>query len=154
LGKVVEIAFQLRRQLTAHARDVARRQTRLRQRELHQLKRLVGIARESLKMARYRVAIGAEANVDRQFVNGAMKAARIIGAGAFIEHAGQQRCKTGLVGGVLRGAAANGEFQRDERHGVAFDKPGDNAAGRDDPLHMFGARGHGDDRSVRRHQSR
>jgi len=44
----------------------------------------------------------------------------------------------------LRSAAANGEFERDKRHGVAFDEPYLYACRRRDPLHMFGAGGDGD----------
>ena len=102
-------------------------------------------------MARDRVAVGAKAEMNRELVDGAMKAARVIGAGAFVERRGEQSGESGLFGRVLRRAAANGEFERDERHGVAFDEPDLQAAGRHDPLHMFSAGGDGDGGRVSGH---
>ncbi len=104
-------------------------------------------------MARDRVAIGAEADMDREIVDGAMEAARVIGAGAFVERRREQRRQSGLLARVLRRAAGNREFERDERHGVALHEPGLKAGRRRDPLHMFGAGGDGDDGRVSGHFS-
>ena len=104
-------------------------------------------------MARDRVAIGAKAKMDGEIVDGAMEATRVIRAGAFIERRREQRRQSGLLGRVLRGAAAEREFERDERHGVAFHEPGLKAGRRRDPLHMFGAGGDGDDWRVGGHFS-
>ncbi len=91
------------------------------------------------------VAIGAEAEVNGEIVDGAVEALGVVGAGAFVEQAGEHGGEAGLVSGVLRRAAANGELQRDEGNGVAFDEPGFEPARRLHALDILraGARGGG-----------
>ena len=141
---IVEVAFQLRGKLAADARDVDGVETRIGQRQFEQFERLVEMARQGLHVTGKGVAIGAKTKMDGVIFNGVMKAARVIGAGAFVDCAGEQGGDAGLVGRVLRRAAAQREFNRDQRHGVAFDQPCRQTAGRDDALHMFGAGRHSD----------
>ena len=53
---------------------------------------------------------------------------------AFIEQVGDQIADPGLVGRILRGAAAKGIFHRDQRHGGILHEPGLDAAGRNQML--------------------
>ena len=59
-------------------------------------------------------------------------------AGAFIEQAGDHVADAGLAGRVLGGAAGEGIFHRDQRHGGVLHEPGLDAAGRDQPLDLCG----------------
>ena len=64
--------------------------------------------------------------------------------GALVEQAGDHVADAGLAGRVLRRAAAEGIFHRDQRHGGVLHEPGFDAARRNQVLD-FG-------RGVRRHR--
>jgi hypothetical protein len=66
-------------------------------------------------------------------------------AGALVEQVGDQIADPGLVGGILGGAAAEGIFHRNQRHGGVLHEPGLDAAGRNQVLDPG--------RGVRRRQS-
>ena len=63
------------------------------------------------------VAVVVERHFDRLLVQRLLEGLRLEIAAAFVEKAGEHHAEPGLVGGVLRGPAAHGEFERDERHG-------------------------------------
>ena len=65
-------------------------------------------------------------------------------AGAFVEQVGHQIADAGLVGRVLRGAAGEGIFHRDQRNGGVLHEPGFDAAGRNQVLDLG--------RGLRRHR--
>ena len=99
------------------------------------------IARQSLHASAETVAIGGKRDFDRILVEGAMKALRVVGSRSFVEQAGEKRGDARLADRVLRRAALEGEFEGDERNRVILDKPGLDAALRDDLLHGRGAGG-------------
>src|SRR5579883_122706 len=86
------------------------------------------------------IAVATERNLDRLLVEGAVKSLGIERPGAFIKQAAEQRRRARLAGRVLRRAALEGEFDRDQRHGVVFDQPSLDPARRDDLLDRHGAR--------------
>ena len=55
---------------------------------------------------------------------------------AFIEQIGDQIADAGFVGRVLRGAAVEGIFHRDQRHGGILHEPGLDAARRHQMLDL------------------
>jgi len=59
---------------------------------------------------------------------------RIQIARALIKQVGDQIADAGLVGRILRRAAAEGIFHRDQRYGGILHEPGLDAAGRDQML--------------------
>ena len=64
------------------------------------------------------VAVAVEAHLDRLLVERPVKGLRIEVARALVEEPRHQGAEAGLVGRVLRRAAAHGEFERDQRHRV------------------------------------
>ena len=79
------------------------------------------------------VAVAMERHLDRLLVERPVKALRIEFARALVEEPRHQRAEAGLVGRVLRRAAAHGEFERHQRHRIGADEPQREAArGRDD----------------------
>ncbi len=78
-----------------------------------------------------RVAVVVERDLDRLLVERPLEGLRIEVARAFVEQAREQHAHSRLVGRVLRRAAADGEFERDQRNGGGFDQPEGEAARRD-----------------------
>ena len=75
-----------------------------------------------------------EAQFDGAAIEAFVKGLGIEIAGAFIEQAGDHVADAGLVGRVLRGAAAEGIFHRDQGNGGVLHEPGLDAAGRNQAL--------------------
>ncbi len=137
---IVDLALQPRRDLALHAFEGLIVETRLVHAEPQQLEGLVRVAGQRLHAARQNIAIGGEGDFDRIIVEDGMKGARVVRPRAFVENAGEKRGEARLSFRVLRGAALEGEFDRDERHGIVFDKPGLDAGFREHFLHARGAR--------------
>ncbi len=93
----------------------------------------------------HRGAVGVERDLDRPFVEGALEDLRIEVARAFVEEGGEQHPRARLVGRILGRAAAEREFERDERHSVGFDQPEIKTARGDERLHADGGLGGPDD---------
>ena len=84
------------------------------------------------------VARRAEAQFDGAAVEAFVEGAGIEVARTFVERVGDQIADAGLVGRVLRRAAAEGIFHRDQRHGGVLHEPGLDAAGRNQMLDLGG----------------
>ena len=69
------------------------------------------------------VAVAMERHLDRLLVERPVKGLRIEVSRALVEEPRHQRAKAGLVGRVLRRAAAHGEFERHQRHRIGADEP-------------------------------
>ena len=110
------------------------------ERQRQKLERLVGVARQGLKMAGEFVALGGKAEADGVIVERAMEGFRFEIAGALVEQAGEKRRGAGLALRILGSATGEGKIHRDQGHGVILDQPGGDPAGADDMLDPLGAR--------------
>ena len=89
-------------------------EARLGEREAQRVEGLVAVLLERAQGAAEIVAAGAEAELDRLALEPVVEGRGIERAGAFVEQAGRHVGDAGLVGGVLVGAAADGELDRDQ----------------------------------------
>ena len=68
-----------------------------------------------------------------------LEAVRIVRPGAFVQKAGEKCGRARTVRRILRCAAIDREFERDQGNRVLFDKPRFNSARRKNPLDTPGA---------------
>ncbi len=129
-------AAQVRDHLGADALDVLRLEPRRGQRQPQQVVGLVLVVLEHAQRAAEVIAGRREAELDGAALEPLVKGLGIEIAGALVEQAGDQIADAGLAGRVLAGAAAEGIFHRDQRHGRVLHEPGFDAAGRHQPLDL------------------
>ena len=125
--------------LFAHALEGLFIEARRIDREPREFAGAVEIARQRAQAASDEIAFGVKRNLDRLLVEGALVGLAVEVARAFIEQPCEHRRRARLAFGIARRAAAKGEFDRDDRHGVILDEPGAYAARRDDFAHVDGA---------------
>jgi hypothetical protein len=101
---------------------------------LQQLEGTGRIPGQALHASGENVAIGGKRYFDRVFVEGAMKALRVIGSRPFVEEAGEKHGGAGFADRILGGSPLEGEFEGDQRNRIILDKPGLDAALGDDLL--------------------
>ena len=113
--------------LDADAVDRRGVEARLLHRQRQQVERLVALFGQHAHRAVDRVAAGAEAHLGAGIVELRLEGVAVEIAGAFVEQAGHQLGQPFLAGRVLRGAALEGEADRDDRHRIVLDQPGGDA---------------------------
>ena len=118
-------------------------------RELQQAEGRIHVARHRLQAAVKRVAVGGEGNLDRLVVHRIVEGLGIEIARALVHQGGKHGGGAHAAGRVLRGAAGQRKFHRDERHGIIFDQPGLDAALQNENLHARGACSFGNQAAVR-----
>ena len=137
---LVGLVADLGEQLLAHARRRRLVEARRVDREAQQFAGAVEMARQRLHPAADVVALGMEGEFDRLLVERLLEGLVVEIARAFVEQAGEHRQRAGLAGGVLRRAAAEGEFERHQRHRIVFDQPEAHAARTDEVAQIDRAR--------------
>jgi hypothetical protein len=140
-ARLVGLVADLGQQLLAHPRRRRFVETRRVDGEAGELAGAVEMAGKRLHPPAEEVALGMEGKLDRLLVERFVERLIVEIGGALVEQAGKQSRRAGLAGRVLGGAAAKGEFERHQRHGVIFHQPEAHAARTDEVARIDGARG-------------
>ena len=98
------------------------------QRQLQEAESFVAMLLEHLHRAAQIVARGREGHLDGAALQPFVEGLGIQISRAFVQRVGGEAAGAGFVGGVLRRAAGEGIFHRDQRHGGVLNQPGFNAA--------------------------
>ena len=123
-------------QLAADARDRVRIETRLRQRQPHELERKITMLGQCLEEAAEIVEIGVEAEADREVIETTLKSLAVQIARALVQQRRSHSRETRFVARVGgRAAAAKGETHGDDGIRMVLDQPGLDTI-RGDPLDL------------------
>ena len=127
--RVGGVALQVGNHLGANALDIGAVEMRRGQRHPQQVEGLVAGVLEHAQRAAEIIPRRTEAQLDGAAFEPFVEGLGIQFARALIEQIGDQTADAGLVGRVLRRAADEGIFHRDQRHGGVLHEPGLDAAG-------------------------
>ncbi len=134
--RIGRFAAQVRDRLGTNPFDILRLEPRRGQRHPQQVVGFVLVVLEHAQRAAELIAVRLEAEFDGAALEPLMIGLGIEIAGAFVEQVGDQIADAGLAGRILAGAAAEGIFHRDQRHGRILHEPGFDAAGRHQALDL------------------
>ena len=98
-------------------------EARLVQRQPQQVEGLVLVLLQRPQRAAHGFAAGADLQLDRLALHAGMEGGAVEVAGAFVERRDRHFGKAALVLGILHGAAAERELDRDQRHGAVAHEP-------------------------------
>ncbi len=135
-GRAGGVAPQAGHDLGANALDIGAVEMRRCQRHPQQVEGFVLVVLEHAQRAAEIIPRRTEAQLDGAAIETLVKGLGIEIARAFVEQIGDHVADAGLVGGILRRAAAEGIFHRDQRHGGVLHEPGLDAAGRNQTLDL------------------
>ena len=108
----------------------------LRQGQPQEFERLVAAICERLQAALDFIAAGVEGELHGRRFEARLEGVGVEGTGALVEKARHEAGEAGHIGRILRGAAAEGEIDGDQRHGVVGYEPRGDAAGAGYLLHF------------------
>ena len=131
-------APQARHDLRANAFDIAALEARRGQRHPEQVEGFVSVIPEHAQRTAEIVPRRTEAQFDGAALETLVERLGIQIARTFIEQIGDHVADAGLVGRILRGAAAEGILHREQRHGRILHKPGLDASRRNQMLDFCG----------------
>ena len=137
-ARVGGVAAQAGDDLGANAFDVDAVEMRRGQRHPQQVEGFVLVVLEHAQRAAEIIPRRAEAQFDGAPVEVLVEGLGIEIARALVEQIGDHVADAGLAGRILRRAAAEGKFHRDQRHGGVLHEPGFDAAGRNQMLDFGG----------------
>ena len=135
------VAAQAGKHLGANPFDVGGIEMRRCQRHPQQVERFVAVVLEHAQRPAERVARRGKGKFDGAALEPFVEGLGIQIARALIEQIGDQVADAGLVGRVLCGAAGEGVFHRDQRHGGVLHEPRLDSSGRHQLLDFGGGMG-------------
>lgn len=123
------LAPQAREDLRANSLDIGALEARRCQRHPQQVEGFVPVIPEHAQRAAEIIPRRREAQLDGAAVEALVEGLGIKVAGAFIEQIRNHVADAGLAGRILRRAAAEGVFHRNQRHGGVLHEPGFDTSG-------------------------
>ena len=140
-ARIIGLVAQSRAELLAHPRNGRFIEARLVDGKAQQFARALDVANERAHAPAHIIAIAIEGDFDRLLIQRLLESLRIERPRALVQQRRQHRRRARLAGRILRRAALEREFERQQRDGVILDEPGLDAARRLDLLHVHRARG-------------